>query len=86
MSEEGEGGVFGLLTSSLIVSNGGKGAVYEEEGAGDVHVTVYNTIFGGNDGRDLGLEVLQDDEGEGSLVVSASDISDGVEAEGVETN
>lgn len=87
MSEEDEGSVIGVVEGALAVANGGKGIVFEEEDEGDVTVTVNATVTLKNDDSDgTGLEVVQDDEGTGSLKVTASDIDDGVVAEGVSVN
>jgi hypothetical protein len=82
-SEEGEGGVFGLVSGSSATDNGGVGFVFEEEDAGYVGVAVLDSATSGNDDGELGLEVVQEDEGMGNLLVAASDIADGIEAEGV---
>ena len=82
-SEEGEGGVFGLVSGSEATNNGGVGFVFEEEDEGYVGVAVLDSATSGNDDGELGLEVVQEDEGTGNLLVAASDISDGIEAEGV---
>jgi hypothetical protein len=82
-SEEGEGGVFGLVSNATATDNGGVGFVFEEEDGGDVTVTMLDSATSGNDGGELGLEVVQEDEGTGTLLVAASDIADGIEAEGV---
>jgi len=82
-SEEGEGGVFGLVAGSCAVDNGGVGFVFEEEGDGDVGVAVLDSATDGNDDGDLGLEVVQEDGGAGALLVACSDISEGIEADGV---
>jgi hypothetical protein len=46
-------------------------------------VAVLDSATSGNDDGELGLEVVQEDEGMGNLLVAASDIADGIEAEGV---
>ncbi len=83
MSEEGDGGVYGTAMYSLAMDNGGVGFVFEEEDGGDVEVVVLYTETSGNDDGELGLEVVQDDDGAGIASVMASDIADGIEAEGI---
>ena len=83
-SEEDEGSVTGLVVNTSATDNGGVGMVFEEEDGGDVNVTAMGASTSGNDDGELGLEVVQDDDGAGMLSVSDSDIADGVEAEGVE--
>lgn len=83
-SEEDEGGVTCSMSGVISTGNGGKGIVCEEEDAGDVTVLVTNTMTAGNDDSDdTGLEIVQDDDGKGSVVVVDSDIADGIDAEGV---
>ena len=84
MSEEDAGSVHGAMLGAVSRDNGGKGAVFEEEGPGDVRVSVTDTHTANNDDSDdTGLEVVQEDGGSGELVVDASRIDDGIEAEGV---
>jgi hypothetical protein len=59
------------------------GFVFEEEDAGYVGVVILDSVTTGNDDGELGIEVVQEDEGIGNLLVAASGIADGVEAEGV---
>jgi hypothetical protein len=82
-SEEGEGGVFGLVSASDATDNGGVGFVFEEADGGYVGVAILDSMTSGNDDGELGVEVVQEDEGTGNLLIAASDIADGVEAEGV---
>jgi hypothetical protein len=85
VSEEDGGTVDGKVVRSHAKDNGGKGFVFEEEGDGDLDVTVLRSSTSNNDdGDDTGIEVVQEDEGTGSLKVRASKISDGIDAEGVE--
>jgi hypothetical protein len=58
------------------------GFVFEEEDEGYVGVAMLDSATSGNDDGELGLEVVQEDEGTGNLLIAASDIADGVEAEG----
>ncbi len=84
MSEEDAGGINGMMLGAVSRDNGGKGAVFEEEDGGDVRVHVADTHTANNDDSDdTGLEVVQDDAGEGELIVEASTIEDGIDAEGV---
>lgn len=85
LSEADEGDITGLMRGAVARDNGGKGAVFEEEDAGDVDVTVIDGVSANNDDSDdTGLEVVQDDEGTGTLRITGSEIADGVDAEGVE--
>ena len=64
--------------------NGGKGIVLEEEDNGNVTVVVNDTLTENNDDSDkTGLEVVQEDKGQGTLTVRNSSIVDGIDAEGV---
>ncbi|MEP5760339.1 MAG: hypothetical protein ABJ327_13725 [Litoreibacter sp.] len=84
MSEADDGNVIGVVEDALASANGGKGIIFEEENEGDVFVTVNATATSKNDDSDkTGLEVVQEDEGTGTLEVTASNIEDGVDAEGV---
>ena len=85
MSEEDDGDVIGDVRRSAARSNGGKGFVFEEENDGDLHVTVVRTTtYNNDDSDDTGIEVAQDDDGEGTLRVRRSDIADGIDTDGVE--
>lgn len=84
-SEEGPGGVFATVIGSSASDNGGVGFVFEEEDAGDVMVQAMRSTTTGNDDGELGLEVVQEDDGTGTLSMMDSDFADGVEAEGVTT-
>ena len=84
MSEYGAGDVTGIIDHSGARANGGKGMVFEEEDAGDVAVTITNVTTANNDDSDdTGVEVVQDDDGVGTLTVVSSDIADGFDVEGV---
>jgi hypothetical protein len=83
-SEEGEGGVHAVIVNASANENGGVGFVFEEEDGGDVMVTSLRVATSGNDDGELGLEVIQDDDGTGALMITASDFADGIETEGVE--
>ncbi len=84
MSEEDAGSVHGAVLGSVSRDNGGKGVVFEEEGPGNVRVTVTEThTVNNDDSDDTGLEVVQEDEGSGELIVESSRIEDGIDAEGV---
>jgi len=82
MSEEGLGDVIGTVVDSVATENGGVGFVFEEEDEGSVEVTVIGAETSGNDDGDLGLEVVQEDEGEGVVRVLSSDLFDGSATEG----
>lgn len=85
MSEEDDGHVLAMITDAVLTGNGGVAIVLEEEDAGDVHATLDRVITAGNDDGELGVEVVQDDDGAGLLTLRASYINDGVEAEGAAT-
>ncbi|MEO1638674.1 MAG: hypothetical protein AAFU41_05445 [Pseudomonadota bacterium] len=86
MSEEGDGHVLGLIDGAVITNNGGVGIVLEEADGGDIYSVVSGTVTAGNDDGELGLEVVQEDDGMGEVTVSASNITDGTEVEGVTLN
>jgi hypothetical protein len=84
-SEEDAGSVTGLMLRSSAMGNGGKGAVFEEEGDGDLTVTAEASATANNDDGDgTGIEAVQEDAGTGELVLIDSDIADGTDLEGVE--
>ncbi|MBM1222235.1 hypothetical protein JQU17_16855 [Ponticoccus sp. SC2-23] len=84
-SEEDGGDVVSTVVGATSTDNGGKGFVFEEEGDGDVRVDVTGTTTGNNDDSDdTGIEAVQEDDGTGSLSVTASDITDGIDVEGVD--
>ena len=83
MSEEGDGHVLGLIADAVLTDNGGVGIVLEEADAGDVYGVVSGTTTAGNDDGELGFEVVQEDEGMGTTTILSSNITDGVEVEGV---
>ena len=83
-SEEGDGSIKGLLLNVVSANNGGKGAVLEEEDNGSLNVDVKGTTTKENDDMDnTGLEIVQDGDGSGLLTIISSDISDGIDDEGV---
>lgn len=83
-SEEGAGSVIGQVNKSSAMDNGGKGFVFEEENEGDLFVSVSRSTTGSNgDSDQTGIEVVQQDEGQGKLKVRASDIADGIDTDGV---
>ena len=83
-SEEGDGSIKGLLLNVVSANNGGKGAVLEEEDSGSLNVDVKGTTTKENDDMDnTGLEIVQDGDGSGLLTIISSDISDGIDDEGV---
>jgi hypothetical protein len=84
MSEEGGGHIVAMVDGSVARDNGGKGFVFEEEQGGDVRVHALNVhTVNNDDSDDTGFEVVQEDGGQGELIVEASQIDDGIEAEGV---
>ncbi len=84
MSELDAGGVDALLMNATAIGNGGKGAVFEEEQDGSITVTAGYTMTAGNDdGDDTGLEVVQADEGGGTVTLFSSTFADGMSFEGV---
>lgn len=85
VSEEDEGGVTGLVRGVTSADNGGKGIVFEEENAGNLFVAVFNTETSNNDDSDdTGIEVVQEGEGSGKLLVRQSSINDGIDTDGVD--
>ncbi|XSG82866.1 MAG: hypothetical protein ACPW61_03550 [Methyloligella sp. ZOD6] len=85
VSEEGADGVSALVHDVSSKENGGKGAVFEQEDEGDIDVVVVKVETENNDDGDkTGIEVVQDGDGKGTLIVRDSDIADGIDAEGVE--
>jgi hypothetical protein len=85
VSEAGEGAVLGAMRRATSTDNGGKGAVFEEEDEGDLFVSVVGTTTAGNDDEDdTGIEAAQEEPGTGKLRVRASDISDGIDTDGVD--
>lgn len=84
-SEEGEGSVIFFVADSTSTENGGKGFVFEEEDGGDVNGSVVGVSTASNDDSDdTGLELVQDDDGAGVVTVTASDIADGIDDEGID--
>lgn len=83
MSEADGGHVLGLVSDATITGNDGVGIVFEEEDAGDVYVALSGVTTAGNDDGDTGLEVVQEDDGQGLLTILSSNITDGSEVEGV---
>lgn len=83
LSEEDAGDVLALVSNSSATGNGGAGFVFEESDDGDVSVTVTRSRTSGNDDGELGLEVVQEDDGAGLLQVSLSALTDGIKTEGV---
>ncbi|WP_273208144.1 hypothetical protein [Marinobacter subterrani] len=84
-SEADAGSVVGHLRRVVSTDNGGKGAAFEEAGSGDLDVTVIRSHTANNDDSDdTGLDIAQDDAGDGILRVRASTITDGIDTDGVE--
>jgi hypothetical protein len=86
LSEEDGGDVLASMRKVQARSNGGKGAVFEEEGDGDLHVTLERVVTNKNDDGEIGIEVVQDDDGTGTLVVRSSNIKETEEADGIEAD
>ncbi|MFE8072485.1 hypothetical protein QQM79_15610 [Marinobacteraceae bacterium S3BR75-40.1] len=85
VSEEDDGDVIGRLRQVTSTDNGGKGIVFEEENDGDLSVSVVRSYTANNDDSDdTGIEVAEDDDGEGKLRVRASQITDGIDTDGVD--
>ena len=83
-ASRGDGSIKGLLLNVVSANNGGKGAVLEEEDNGSLNVDVKGTTTKENDDMDnTGLEIVQDGDGSGLLTIISSDISDGIDDEGV---
>lgn len=84
-SEEDEGSVIATVAGSMAQDNGGKGMVFEEEDGGDVQVSITGSMTSNNDDSDdTGVELVQDDAGQGMATITNSDIADGIDAEGVD--
>ena len=87
LSEEDPGDISVDLLRTSAAANGGKGFSFEEEDAGNVTVNVVRVVTVGNDdGDQTGIEVEQDNKGQGELNVIASEIADGIDAYGVTVN
>jgi len=94
LSEEGPGKVTVLQLATNTFDNGGKGSVFEEADQGDLEAVVENSETGGNDGGDVGIEAVQEDQGTGMLTLTNTTVGEtetgddfpipGVEAVGVE--
>ncbi len=82
-SEEDGGSVTGVMLRAQVTDNGGVGAVFEEEGVGDVRVTAQDSASAGNDDGETGIEAVQDGPGTGTLRLIDSDIADGTDLNGV---
>ncbi len=82
MSETGAGNVMLSIYGSEFISNGGVGIVVEEEGPGDLMTVLVVTATVGNDGGNLGVDVVQDDDGTGEVYVIDSEIADRIETDG----
>ena len=83
LSEAGPGSVYMTATAVEASSNGGVGIVAEEEDAGDVLVALVSIATAGNDEGALGVEAVQEGEGEGNVYIVDSEIADGIETDGV---
>ncbi|MCH2159217.1 MAG: hypothetical protein MK096_10620 [Oleiphilaceae bacterium] len=85
MSEEDAGDLSVFVRRTDAFNNGGEGFTFEEEGEGNVDAFVIrvNTARNKKENKD-GLEVVQEDEGQGTLRLIRSNIEDGIKLEGVE--
>ena len=73
------------MTASSALNNGGKGFVFEEADEGDLEASLIASETKNNDdGDDTGVEAVQEDDGDGALMLIASDIEDGVDLDGVD--
>ncbi len=85
VSEEDNGAVNAALFAVTSENNGGKGVVLEEADNGPLSAQVTATTTAGNDDEDdTGLELVQEDNGSGILILTNSDITDGIDLDGVE--
>jgi hypothetical protein len=84
-TEAGPGDVTGGLISVIADGNGGAGAIFEEHDDGDLRVSVKDTRTQYNDDNKTGLNFMQAGAGEGVVILSNSQIDDGLESEGVAT-
>ncbi|MBF9043456.1 hypothetical protein HKCCE4037_08965 [Rhodobacterales bacterium HKCCE4037] len=84
ISESGAGDVVGIVLATEAIGNGGVGVVYEEEDGGDLQLVVLRSATVGNDDGELGIEAVQDDDGEGFVSVIDTEVADGIEVEGAE--
>lgn len=82
LSEEGPGSVYLTVTATEASSNGGVGIVAEEDDGGDLLVALIGIATAGNDGGDLGVEAVQDGDGEGNVYIIDSEVADGIETDG----
>jgi len=84
-SEEGDGDTIAVVTASSALNNGGKGFVFEEANEGDLEASLIASETKNNDdGDDTGVEACQEGDGDGALMLIASDIEDGVDLDGVD--
>jgi len=84
VSEEDAGGIDGAAIGSVSRDNGGVGIVFEEADGGDLGVRIgaVHTV-NNDDGDDTGLELVQEDAGNGVAELVDSRIEDGMDFEGV---
>ncbi len=84
LSEEDNGSIQAIFHQVTSTDNGGKGIVLEEADNGGLNAFIIDTSTSNNDDSDdTGLEVVQEDNGGGTVTVRDSDIADGIDAEGV---
>ena len=85
LSEEDAGSVLADLRRVVSTDNGGKGVVLEEADEGSFFAKVIRTYTANNDdGDDTGIEAVQEDDGAGNLKVRGSNITDGIDTDGVD--
>lgn len=82
LSERAEGSTIAHIDGGSAAGNGDSGYLVEEEGPGDLQATVSNVRTERNDS--LGVEIVQEDEGQGSARLIDVDAPDGIELDGVE--
>lgn len=82
LSEADDGHVYAVFTAVEATGNGGVGIVGEEEDSGNLQLVLVGVATAGNDDGDLGVEGVQEDDGEGLVYVIDSEIADGIETEG----
>lgn len=83
LSEEGPGSVYVTATAVEASSNGGVGIVAEEDDGGDLLMILVSSATAGNDGGELGIEAIQEGQGEGTVHVIDTEVADGIETDGV---
>jgi hypothetical protein len=87
-SEENAGGLFSRVFYNTAFGNGGNGFEFRERNGGDVSAYMRFITTDTNDGDDIGINVIQSDDGGGSFDILNSTIGetgdeDGIRTEGV---